>query len=484
MAIAPLRKDADDSDGANESWTPDWVQDAVFYQVFPERFSNGNARNDPPGTESWGGRPTRTSFFGGDLEGVIQKLDYLEDLGVTALYLTPVFTAPSNHKYDTEDYLAVDPGFGGTASLKTLVEALHRRGMRILLDGVFNHVGSQFWAFRDVVANGAGSRYRDWFIIDSFPIRQTPRPNYRACGGAPFLPKLNMDNPEVRQYLFSVAEHWVKIAGIDGWRLDVPWEVPHEFWREFRSRMKGLRPDLYLVGEFWGDAAPWLEGDQFDGAMNYPLRELALRFFTQRAIDAGTFARELARLRAAYPRQANSAMLNLLGCHDTQRLLTACRGREDVAIQALAFIFTYPGAPHVYYGDENGMTGGNDPGCRAPMVWEETRWRRSIRQAVTTLARLRREHVALRRGGFRIVLATERVIAFHRDASEFAGPGNVALVVANAGFQRESVRIPLRDAGQAFGHCRDHFGGREVNVLNGELQLTLEAQETAILLPD
>ncbi|MCL5039339.1 MAG: glycoside hydrolase family 13 protein [Firmicutes bacterium] len=367
------------------------------------------------------------------MEGIRKRLDYLDGLGVTALYLTPVFKAPSNHKYDTTDYLQVDPHLGGNGALKRLVLEAHQRGMRVVLDGVFNHTGDSFWAFRDVLRRGANSPYKDWYYFDSFPVRRRP-PNYRACGGAHFLPKLNVSNPAVREYLLNVARYWIQEADIDGWRLDVPWEVPHEFWREFRSAVKEVRPDAYLIGEAWGDPGPWLQGDEFDGATHYRLRELLLRFIVQQAIDAATFDRELAALRNSCPGSFRRSMLTLLGSHDTPRVMTMA-DRRSAPVQALfAFLFAFEGVPLIYYGDEIGLEGGRDPDCRRCMLWEESTWDRDLAKLVQTLSRLRKEHPALRKGGFSAVLTQERAYAFLR----IYGNDRV-LVAINAGFQPESL---------------------------------------------
>ena len=274
----------------------------MFYQIFPERFANGDPSNDPPGAVPWDSMPTRENFFGGDLQGILDHIDYVVDLGVTALYLTPVFTARSNHKYDTCDYLSVDPAFGSTDLLRRLVDACHARGLRVVLDAVFNHCGDGFWAFQDVVAHGAASPYAGWFQDVSYPVQSEP-PSYQTCGGAAFLPKLNLANREVRDYLLHVARYWIETCDIDGWRLDVPWKAPFDFWREFRTVVKAAKPDAYIVGETWRDTAHWLAGDTCDGIMNYPLRDCILDYCVRDTMDAEDFAHFAARLRAVHGRR-------------------------------------------------------------------------------------------------------------------------------------------------------------------------------------
>ncbi len=244
--------------------TPAWVRDAVFYQIFPDRFAASERVHKPGPMEPWDTPPTTHGFKGGDLVGIAERLPYLADLGVTALYLTPIFSSASNHRYHTYDYFTVDPLLGGNDGLRTLLDAAHARGMRVVLDGVFNHTGRGFWPFHHVLETGADSPYRSWFHVDeaflaaghrlhAYPPtegRQTGL-GYEAWWDLPALPKLNTDDPDVREYLFSVAEHWLRF-GIDGWRLDVPAEIDDEaFWQEFRRRCRAIRPDAYLVGEIW-----------------------------------------------------------------------------------------------------------------------------------------------------------------------------------------------------------------------------------------
>lgn len=446
---------------------PDWVQDAVFYQIFVDRFADGDPSINPAKTTPWGQKPSRRNFFGGDLEGVRQRLSYLVDLGANTIYLNPIFKSPSNHKYDTEDYLEVDPGFGGTPALVKLVRRAHDLGIRVVLDGVFSHTGDRFFAFRDLMVNGERSRYRDWYTVEGFPIKKS-KPNYRACGGASFLPQLRTTNLEVRNYLVSVATHWFDAADIDGWRLDVPWEQDHELWRELRTAIKAVRPDAYLVGEAWGDGAPWLQGDEFDGVTNYRLRELLFRFMLRRAIDAETFDRELSRLPEGFPVQFKASQLNLVGSHDTARLASLSSDYPPAADQMLVFLFTYVGIPLVYYGDEVGLQGGDDPDCRRCMDWNETGWNKHRRDLVRRLANLRRERVSLRRGGFRSLSCQARCYAFAR-----ISPTDAVVVVLNAGFQPEQMLLPVGQIGLSW---RDAINeGPSLEVDRGLLKLRLEA---------
>ena len=461
--------------------TPDWVRDAVFYQIFPDRFAS-SSRVPKPGTlEAWDAAPTNHGFKGGDLRGIAERLPYLADLGVTAVYLTPIFSSASNHRYHTYDYMQVDPLLGGDDALRELLDAAHARGMKVVLDGVFNHTGRGFWAFHHVLENGAGSPYRDWFHFSKAaleghrPFRPYPWPTdpqdhsdepvigipddqrgddslrqlgYRAWWGLPALPKLNTDNPEVRAHIFEVAEHWLRF-GIDGWRLDVPTEIRDEaFWQEFRRRCRAVNPDAYIVGEIWSECPDWLAGDRFDAVMNYPLAQAILGFAAQGHLDEGVvrrhheygrtvrrrdgaaFGAELERLMGLYDRAVTEVQLNLLDSHDSPRFRTMA-GRDRAAFHlAVLLQATLPGAPCTYYGDEIGVEGDHDPDCRRSFPWDESRWDRGGLEWTTAAFAARHALPALRRGTFRIAGANGDALAYLR--GEAAGGGAVVVVV-NAG---------------------------------------------------
>lgn len=417
---------------------PDWVKDAVFYQIFPERFANGDPSNDPPGTEPWGGKPKPKNYFGGDLQGIIDHLDYISSLGVNTIYLNPIFQSNSNHKYHTDDYLKIDSAFGNERIFSALVDSCHARRIRVILDGVFNHSGRGLFAFQDIVKNGAKSRYRDWFNVYSFPVGPANKPNYECWWGYGDLPKLMTQNPEVKQYLFDVTAHWMNF-GIDGWRLDVPNEIPHPFWIEWRKHVKALNPDAYIVGEIWDDGRPWLQGDQFDAVMNYKFRGACLDFFVHRKTTASGFDSALSSVRSLYPDDVNQVMQNLLGSHDTERLLTLCDG--DKATMKLAWLFqmTYIGAPMIYYGDEIGMTGGKDPDCRRTMEWNPQRQDKTLLEYMKSLIALRNTQPALRRGAFRTLLTDNAgsVYVFARIHEP-----DVAVVVINNDTSEHAVQLP------------------------------------------
>jgi glycosidase len=420
------------------SFVPDWVKDAIFYQIFPERFANGDSSIDPMGIEPWGGEPKPKNYFGGDLQGVIDHLDYISALGVNTLYLNPIFQSNSNHKYHTDDFLKIDPAFGDERVFKRLVDASHARGIRIILDGVFNHSGTGFFAFKDIKEHGATSKYLGWYNVYGLPLGPSSKPNYECWWGYGDLPKLMTHNPDVRNYLFEVTTHWMSF-GIDGWRLDVPNEIPHQFWIDWRKHVKSLNPEAYIIGEIWDDARPWLKGDQFDAVMNYKFRDACLDFFVNKKTTATGFDSALASLRAKYPDDVTYGMQNLLGSHDTERLLTLCDNDKETMKLAWLFQMMYVGAPMVYYGDEIGMMGGKDPGCRHTMIWDENMQDKHLLGYMKRLIELRNSHVVFRRGSFETLLADSAtgMIAFARRDGDKA-----AIVVLNNDGKSHSINVP------------------------------------------
>lgn len=424
--------------------TPDWVKHAVFYQIFPERFANGDPSIDPENVQPWGTLPTPANFMGGDLQGILQRLDYLADLGITALYLNPIFQASSNHKYNTYDYFRIDPHFGDLATFHALITQCHQRGIRVILDGVFNHCGRGFFAFHNILENGVASPYLNWFHIKKFPLQaydEKHPPNYHGWWGLRSLPKFNTDHPPVRRYLLQVARYWIE-QGADGWRLDVPNEIAdHGFWREFRQVVKQANPDAYIVGEIWEDASAWLEGTQFDAVMNYLWRDLCRDFFAHEKIQADLFAAGIEKLLARYPQEATLAQLNLLGSHDTARFRTEAGDDVRKLFAPILFQMTFPGAPCIYYGDEIGMSGGKDPLCRACFPWDETAWNRQLRDWIKQCIALRHEYAALRTGMYQTLWAeqTSRLYAFARWNDE-----QQLVVVLNPHNAPTNINLPLQ----------------------------------------
>ena len=467
-------------DEAPTRFLPAWVRDAIFYQIFPERFANGDRSNDPPNVEPWGGIPKSKNYFGGDLKGIIDHLDYISSLGVNCLYLNPIFWSTSNHKYHAKDFLRIDPQFGDEATFKRLVDDCHARGIRIILDGVFNHTGVDFFAFEDIKKNGATSRYVKWFNVYNFPVGPPSKPNYECWWGYGDLPKLMTHNPEVREYLFRATEHWMKL-GIDGWRLDVPNEISHPFWVEWRKLVKRLNPEAYIVGEIWDDATPWLNGDQFDAVMNYRFRGACLDFFINKKISPSQFSAALSTIRNDYPSEVNYALQNLLGSHDTERLLTLCKDDKELMKLAWLFQMTYVGAPMVYYGDEIGMTGGKDPGCRGTMIWEEGKQDQNLLNTVKQLIAIRNNNPVLHHGDFEVFITDDEntVFGFIRKYGK-----NSAVVLLNNGKTVRTVDLTTQKFYREMNWRQEwpiNLGGR-VDLFTGSF--TLQPKSGAIVVGD
>jgi neopullulanase len=466
--------------------TPEWVKNAVFYQIFPDRFAASARVEKPHNLEPWHSPPTPHGFKGGDLLGIVEHLDYLTDLGVDALYFCPIFQSTANHRYHTHDYYQVDPILGGNAAFTVLLDEAHKRSMRIVLDGVFNHASRGFYQFNHLLENGPASPYRDWFTIHSFPLHaydDDGPAGYQAWWNLKALPKLNHANPQVREFLFRVAEYWIA-QGIDGWRLDVPGEIDDDdFWREFRRRVKAKNPDAYIVGEIWHRADRWLVGDQFDAVMNYQFTRACLGFFVEadeevqrltRGHSYGTiepynacqFAQRLEEVLTWYPSAIAYAQLNLLDSHDTARFLTLAKGDTSALKLAYLTMMTYPGAPMIYYGDEVGMEGGPDPDCRRAMPWEPATWDHDLLAAMKKYIALRKKYLALwRRGAYVHLYAQGMVYAFARQ-----GDQQTVIVGLNAG--KSDVRLDvdvhlLLPNGAA---VRNEWDGQQHTVTEGYLR--------------
>ncbi len=466
--------------------TPRWTEGTVFYQIFPERFRNGDISNDRPGVVQWDAAPANNNFFGGDLQGVIDGLDYLDSLGVGAIYFNPVFEATSNHKYNTTDYMKIDPNFGTVETMKDLLAEAHDRRINIVLDGVFNHSGYEFWAFQDIVKNGPISRYASWYTIHSYPVVKDPKPNYECWWGYGDLPKINTNNPDARQYIFDVINYWTRDIGIDGWRLDVPNEVPHEFWREFRKVVKGVGPSKYIVGEIWDNGFPWLQGDEFDAVMNYRFRRAMIDFFATGEADPVRLDETLGRIRVDYPDAANNVMLNLIGSHDTERFLTLCG--DDLKKMKLTALFqmTYPGAPCIYYGDEIGLTGLKDPDCRKTFKWDPARQNAELRDFYFKVVGLRNNHSCLQRGDYLTLLAdtNRKTFAFARDDDQ-----ELAIVIFNNDASKQPAEIDLallaargqREVAEG-SVLRDALTGTAYTAGKGKLSIPVMESKSALVL--
>jgi glycosidase len=478
---------------------PDWVRDAVFYQIFPDRFASSARVPKPSNLEPWDASPTRRGFKGGDLLGIAERLDYLEDLGINALYLNPIFRSAANHRYHTHDYYQIDPLLGGDAAFRTLLDRAHAHGIRVVLDGVFNHTGRGFYQFNHIAENGPKSPYVDWFLIRDFPLRayeEDRPPNYAAWWDNRELPKLNTGNAEVREFVMEVAEYWLN-QGIDGWRLDVPLDIEAEgFWQEFRRRVKAINPDAYILAEIWDNAVEWLAGDCFDAAMNYPFSRACYGFFggellddsvrpggfPVKALEGEAFAIAIRQGLDLYDWDVVLSQYNLLGSHDVPRFLTMVGGDERRLRLATLFQMVFPGPPSIYYGDEISMEGGADPDCRRAFDWDAEAWDDCIRADVKRFVALRHQHSALRRGAYAELLATATSYALVRwDEAQ------VIVAIFNVASEPTRVTVSLPEdlvgvvgcSGPGF---RDAWSGEPQVFRDGEVAVQLPSMDGRVLI--
>lgn len=363
----------------------EWIKNARFYQIFVDRYDIGDSSLDKSYVNmKWGDKPTPHSFAGGDLKGIVKRLDYIKSLGVNCIYLTPVFTADSNHKYDIKDYYETDPRFGDKKTLKELVDGAHDRGMKVVLDAVFNHCSLFLPQFQNVVKNGENSPYKDWFVIKSFsPL------TYECFASCEYMPKFDTGNKQTRDFLIGIGKYWIENFNIDGWRLDVSDEVSHDFWRQFRKEIKELKPDCLLLGENWHDANSFLKGEEFDGIMNYAFTKACLDFYAFGNFTPKMFADKLNEILMRNTDAVNLMMLNLLDSHDTHRFLTRVGGDLNKLKSALAVMFFFVGAPCIYYGTEIALEGGYDPDNRRTMNWEKAAKETALKELIRELSKLK-----------------------------------------------------------------------------------------------
>ncbi len=458
---------------------PYWVQDACFYQIFPDRFYNGDSKNDPVNIQPWGSAPTIHGFQGGDLRGIIHKIDYLLDLGINAIYLNPIFLSPANHRYSTTDYFRIDPRLGDMHDFRILIEVAHANNIRVILDGVFNHCSRGFFAFTDVLENQEKSAYLSWFHINKHPVdaySENASDSYLGWWGYKSLPKFNTQTPAVRRYLLNIAKYWIE-QGADGWRLDVPNEIDDDdFWAEFRETVKTINREAYLLGEIWTSDTRWISPNHFDGLMNYPLRETLLEFL-EGTLSASGFSQRIDQLFQIYPHENTYAMYNLLGSHDTERIRTRLNTDLNILKTAFAFLFACPGAPSIYYGDETGLTGGKDPGCRGAFIWDREKWQEELSAWVKNLVHTRKKIPALRRGNFIRIFSDDRrrCFAFARKLGE-----QTVVMAMNASPTPRYLRIPVSELGWNDGLIvHDLLGYGEYLVSGNDLSVRLPAWGSA-----
>lgn len=372
-----------------------WMKTATFYQIFVDRFHQGDMEKDTSYINcKWGEIPTPKSFAGGDLKGIIEKLDYIYEIGCNTIYLTPIFKSISNHKYDISDYYNVDRQFGTNEDLRNLVKCAHEKGMRVVLDAVFNHCSDETSQFQDVLKNGKDSEFFNWFVIKGDEISRE-RDNYECFAACTYMPKWNTSNEEVQQYLIDIGTHYLSEYDIDGWRLDVSDEISHDFWRRFRSAIKAEKKDAVIIGENWHDANSYLRGDQYDSIMNYSFTKLCLDYFATGTKNAMEAAWKLNEILMRNTDTVNKMMLNLLDSHDTHRFFKEVGKNREKMKAALCLLYFFPGVPCIFYGTEILTEGGYDPDCRRCMDWAKADMQgeyKDIYQLLQNLAALRKQY--------------------------------------------------------------------------------------------
>ena len=375
---------------------PEWAANKVVYQIFPSRY----AASQPVDKELWYKAPiTFTDNLHGDIRGIIDHLDYIRDLGIDVIYMTPIFKSDSSHKYDTIDYYQIDPSFGTAEDLRKLVQKAHQYGMKVVLDAVFNHTGRDFFAFKDILENKEKSKYLDWYFIDKFPLDTEPgqAPNFKCFGYYGGMPKLNLKNPEVEKYVTDVACYWLKECDIDGWRMDVGDEISHYFWKHFRRAVKAVKKDALIIGEIWHYAGDFLEGDEWDTVMNYPFYLNLIDLLADEKIGVSRFIQNLGYMKGRLNKKCYPLMWNLIDSHDTARFLHLCNNKQKQHLAA-AFQLLMPGMPMIYYGDELAMPGANDPDCRRGMYWDEEYRDNEMLEWYKRLIQVRRTHACIVEG--------------------------------------------------------------------------------------
>ena len=515
--ISPAEKWSLDVNSFKRHTIPDWFFGGVMYQIFPEKFKNSNPKLNPENVLDWGTKPTRLGFQGGDLYGVIEKLDYIKNLGVNIIYLNPIFLSGSVHKYDTWDHFKVDDNFGGDEALTLLIESAHAMNMKVILDCSLNHVHPRHFAFQDLIQNGPDSKYKDWFTVFDYPIRLKYRPHlysqtykvgwdgneeeykeyldktfsetkvpveifeddgpiceptYKSWWGVPDMPKVNYSSTEARKWALEVTEHWIKNFDIDGWRMDVAKEIDTSFWREFREIAKKTKKDILLLSEIFGDTSQWLQGDMFDGTMNYSFRENMIDFFANKNMKPDEFSESLAHLYSMYSFEAITSCQNLLSSHDVKRFLNRCEKIEDV-YGAIFFQATFPGIASIYYGDEIGLDGGDEPNNREPFPWnDDSNWNMPLQEITSTLMNLKNSNSILKYGTFELIPSSQGVVIFRRVLQK------ESLICI---FNRDSLVEDFKISSQAHS-VEKIYGEFDIKLENKEILITKLLPNTGIII--
>jgi glycosidase len=463
---------------------PDWVKDTIWYQIFPERFADGDPSNNPENCLPWGSEEDSIyKFYGGDLQGVMDHLDELSDMGINSIYFTPIFESPSSHKYDTTNYYKIDPAFGTNELFGELMAKAHQRGIKVMLDAVLNHCGwfHPFW--QDVVKHGRNSQYYDCFFIAREPILnfemeegklpkvgldERGRLNYATFAFTPLMPKWNTAHPLVKEHLLGAIRYWTETYHVDGWRLDVSNEVPHAFWREFRQMVKQINPDIYILGENWDNSYPWLLGDQFDGVMNYELTYpiwflLGEKGMVKEKFDVLQYQQAINQLLVSYPKHTLPVMYNLIDSHDTPRILSIVGDQIEKVKLAYLLQFTFAGAPSIYYGSEIGLAGPEGYNRRC-MPWDALKQDQDLRLFVKKLIELRKQNPVFAEVDIEWLLVDNehQAFIFKKELN-----GSQLIVMVNTNEESISLKSPGSMHNSAF---QDLMTERKIK-LNSEIKL-------------
>jgi cyclomaltodextrinase len=518
--ISPSEKWIYSSDDFPRHTIPDWVYGGVMYQIFPERFRNGNDEITPENAIPWESTPTRLDFHGGDLHGVTEKIDYIKDLGVNIIYLNPIFLSSSTHKYDAWDHFKVDDTFGGDEALKDLINEAHSRNMKVVLDCSLNHVHPRHFAFQDIVEKGEESEYKDWFTVFDYPVRFLHRPHlyantykvgwdgnseeyktylektfketkvpvevvdddgpiieptFKAWWGVPDMPKVNFKSEGARQWALDVTEHWIKNFDIDGWRMDVAKELDFSFWKDFRDVAYSAKKDILLISEIFGDTSQWLQGERFDGTMNYSFRETMTDYFATKRIDNKEFANSLANLYSMYSFEALSSCQNLLSSHDVKRFLNRCGANTDGMFGAVFLQATFPGIAGIYYGDEIGLGGADDPQNREPFPWEsEDKWNKDLLKFTSELMSIKTSQPILRYGNFEMVTYDDNYVIFRRVLNDES-----LLCIVNRDLKNKDIELNTN------AHSVDIvYGDCNIELDSGKLKITDIADNFGLIIKE
>ena len=479
--ISPSEKWLYSKEDFKRHLVPDWVYGGVMYQIFPERFNYSDTNSLFEEKVEWGSTPKRLEFQGGDLYGIIDKLDYIQNLNVNILYLNPIFLSGSTHRYDTWDHFKVDPKLGGEKALEKLIDELHARKMKIIFDTSLNHVHPKHFAFQDIIKNGEKSKYKDWFTIYEYPVHLKHRPHlyentykvgwdgnekeykqylektfleteipvknidddgpivepsYKSWWGVPDMPKINYSCEDARKWALDVTAFWINNFNIDGWRMDVAKEIDLLFWKDFRKIAKDSNQNVLLFSEIFGDTSQWLQGDMFDGTMNYSFRESMVDYFATKRMNISEFSDSLANLYFMYSFKALSSCQNLLSSHDVKRFLNRCS--DDSSIYGPIFMqATFPGIAGIYYGDEIGLSGGDEPNNREAFPWEdETSWNLEIQEYIKEIMYLKTTNEILKFGNFELLKNVNDAIIFRRSLN-----GKSLLCIFNRNKKQRNIKI-------------------------------------------